>query len=73
MEARVLHQQIKTESARPAKSQLKTPRRVTALELALLNDPKHTKMGPLDKRHPLDKIASAMIRSGQPVVVGFSE
>lgn len=44
--------------------------RVTALELALLNDPKHTTMGPLDKRHPLDKIATAMIRSGQPVVVG---
>lgn len=61
---------INTAKAQPAQSPLNPPRRITALELALLTDPKHTKMGPLDKRHPLDKIVGAMIRSGQPIVVG---
>lgn len=64
------HTPITKEKARPAVSPLAAPRRVTALELALLNDPKHTKVGPLDKRHPLDKIVFAMIRSGQPIVCG---
>lgn len=66
----MLHQQIETESARPAQSPLNPPRRTTALELALMNDPKHTIMGPLDKRHPLDKIGLFVANSGQPVVVG---